>query len=93
MLPPMAVRLKAALRGTAWHKLMYCRSTTRLYQSGLKLLWNLRSGAYTTLDVDELREIDQADFIRSVNARSKILILFRFGLICRLHTNYNSMRR
>ena len=50
------------------------RSTTRLYQSGLKLLWNLRSGAYSTVGVDDLEEVNQAEFIRSIPRTFVVMI-------------------
>ncbi len=36
----------------------------KLYQSGFTLIWNLQTGSYTTLDVDDLVEISQKEFYR-----------------------------
>ncbi|KAK2177709.1 hypothetical protein NP493_583g02001 [Ridgeia piscesae] len=40
------------------------RSMPKLYESGFKLVWNLKTGMYTTLDIEDLVEVNQAELLR-----------------------------
>ena len=60
------------------------QSVPKLYHSCLKLAWDLRTGSYSTLAVDELEEINQNDHLRcetiaSAQREPLLSVLFCFA--------------
>ncbi|CAH1773548.1 unnamed protein product [Owenia fusiformis] len=42
----------------------HTRAPPKVYQTSFKLIWNLRTGSYETVDIEDLQEYDQRAFLR-----------------------------
>ena len=63
----VAVLLRAWPAKKATVPYIHGRSVPKLYQSCLKFVWDLRTGSYNTIAVDELVEVNQNDHLRFVD--------------------------